>query len=84
LAGGRQHPNIFAYIYHIPYLPFQGNTFKNEGVAKLQRYPLLPLPWNTEKEKLLSGMKAVQTQKIDFLDITIDTFDILGIKDIKQ
>jgi polysaccharide pyruvyl transferase WcaK-like protein len=84
LAGGRQHPNIFAYIYHVPYLPFRGNTFKNEGVAKLQRYPLLPLPWNTEKEKLLSGMKAVQTQKIDFLDITIDTFDILGIKDIKQ
>jgi hypothetical protein len=36
------------------------------------------------KERLLSGMKAVQTQKIDFRDITIDKFDILGIKDRKQ
>jgi len=42
IIGGRQHPNIFAYIYGIPYLPYKGNTFKNDGVAKLQEYPVAP------------------------------------------
>jgi len=39
LIGGRQHPNIFAYIYKVPYIAFDGNTFKNEGVSRLQDYP---------------------------------------------
>ena len=84
LAGGRQHPNIFAYIYRVPYLPFRGNTFKNEGVAKLQHYPLLPLSWSASKEEVTAAIRNIEEKKIDFEEIRIDAFDILRTKDGKE
>lgn len=78
LIGGRQHPNIFAYIYEVPYVPFSGNTFKNEGVAKLQNYSLLPLPWDTNKYDLIKAIEKVYKQKNIFTTIQIDNFKIFG------
>jgi len=81
LVGGRQHPNIFAYIYKVPYIPFRGNTFKNEGVAKLQHYPLSSLQWNIEEKDMVSAIEILKEQKILFSEITIDTFNILTSKE---
>lgn len=78
LIGGRQHPNIFAYIYEVPYVPFFGNTFKNEGVAKLQNYPLVPLKWDVEKYELITVIEKVYKNKNIFKAVNIDNFKIFG------
>ncbi len=78
LIGGRQHPNIFAYIYKVPYISFDGNTFKNEGVAKLQGYPIKPLHWNTNFEKFSDAVEKVFNNKIKYKNIKIDNFKIFG------
>jgi len=83
LIRGRQHPNIFAYIYKVPYIPLKGNTFKNEGVAKLQDYPLLPLSWDLKKEELVTAIETLKEQERLFPIITIDSFNILPSKDKK-
>lgn len=78
LIGGRQHPNIFAYIYEVPYVPFSGNTFKNEGVAKLQKYPLVPLQWDIDKYDLINAIEKVYKNKNIFTAVHIDDFKIFG------
>ncbi|MCF6172672.1 MAG: polysaccharide pyruvyl transferase family protein [Campylobacteraceae bacterium] len=77
LIGGRQHPNIFAYIYKVPYIAFDGNTFKNEGVGRLQDYPIKPLHWDTSFEKFSNAIDKVFNNKIEFKDIKINDFKIL-------
>jgi polysaccharide pyruvyl transferase WcaK-like protein len=76
LIGGRQHPNIFAYIYHTPYIPFEGNTFKNKGVALLQQYPIKPLNWDITTKILLDTIQIAKNVK--FKDIKIEKFDIFN------
>jgi len=78
LIGGRQHPNIFAYIYEVPYVPFSGNTFKNEGVAKLQNYPIMPLTWDVKKDSLINAIEKVYKNKNIFTRVHIDNFKIFG------
>lgn len=78
LIGGRQHPNIFAYIYEVPYIPFVGNTFKNEGVAKLQNYVLAPLSWNVKQNELTNAIEKVYKQKGIFTTVNIKEFKIFG------
>jgi len=78
LIGGRQHPNIFAYIYEVPYIPFVGNTFKNEGVAKLQNYSLMPLKWDIEESDLIKNIQKVFNKNDIFHIINIDKFDIFS------
>jgi len=77
LIGGRQHPNIFAYIYKVPYIAFDGNTFKNEGVGQLQNYPIRPLQWNTRFEDFSNAVKKVFQSRVKFKTIKIDNFKIL-------
>jgi len=76
LAGGRQHPNIFAYIYKVPYLAFDGNTFKNRGVTKLQNYPIKPISWSISFAELCNTINNVLSQKIEFDPIKIQNFQI--------
>jgi polysaccharide pyruvyl transferase WcaK-like protein len=45
IIGGRQHPNIFAAIHQVPFVPLQGNTHKMEGVVELLNYPMEVLKW---------------------------------------
>ncbi|NNH02257.1 polysaccharide pyruvyl transferase family protein [Acinetobacter sp. ANC 5414] len=77
LVGGRQHPNIFAFIYKTPYLPFDGNTFKNLGVAKLQEYQIEPLKWDCNLETFSKKMHEALALKADqFKDVRINEFKI--------
>lgn len=45
IIGGRQHPNIFAAMHHVPFIPFEGNTHKMQGVVELLNYPMEVLSW---------------------------------------
>jgi hypothetical protein len=78
LAGGRQHPNIFAYIYQVPYLAFEGNTFKNSGVALLQNYPHKPLSFDASKNDIINELEKMKNDKIQFNKIKINNFKIFG------
>ena len=77
MIGGRQHPNIFAYMYHVPYLPFRGNTFKNDGVAKLQNYPVLPLEWNISKKEFDSTIAKIENYE-QFTPVEIKAFNVFN------
>lgn len=77
LIGGRQHPNIFAYEYGVPYIPLSANTRKNEGVAKLQHYPISPIGWNQEGLKKLPNLiQTIRDVPIAFNQVTINDFHI--------
>jgi polysaccharide pyruvyl transferase WcaK-like protein len=78
LVGGRQHPNIFAYIYKVPYIAFDGNTFKNKGVAKLQEYPIKPISWDISLDKLDNIIKEVTNKNIKYKNIKIKDFKIFS------
>lgn len=52
IIGGRQHPNIFAAMHHVPFIPFRGNTHKMDGVVELLGYPLRALPWEKNKDRM--------------------------------
>lgn len=78
LVGGRQHPNIFAYIYKVPYLAFEGNTFKNSGVALLQNYPYVPLAFDASKNDIVNELEKIKNDKIKFNEIKINSFKIFG------
>ena len=76
VIGGRQHPNIFSYIYKVPYIPFEGNTSKNTGVTLLQNYSLSPLSWDVSEDHFSKVLDFISKEEIDFNTITIDSFDI--------
>lgn len=50
VIGGRQHPNIFAAMQGVPFIPLQGNTHKMEGVVELLKYPMDVLSWKDDAE----------------------------------
>lgn len=79
LIGGRQHPNIFAFMYKTAYIPFEGNTFKNLGVAQLQNYQIEPLNWGCDfdsfNEKLQQALTITEDQ---FRNVEIQDFKIFG------
>ena len=78
IVGGRQHPNIFAYEYHTPYVPFGANTIKNLGVGRLQKYPLDPLGWDSPKEQINDAIKTILNSKIEFGNVVVNNFKIFG------
>lgn len=79
LIGGRQHPNIFAFMYKTAYIPFDGNTFKNLGVAQLQEYQIEPLNWQCDFELFNQNLQqALKITHIEFKDIDIQSFKIFG------
>jgi len=77
VVGGRQHPNIFSYIYQVPYIPFKGNTFKNDGVVKLQEYPLAPLSWDVSQIEFKKALERAENYH-EFRIIDIKSFDIFN------
>lgn len=60
VIGGRQHPNIFAAMQGIPFIPLQGNTHKMEGVVELLNYPLTVLKWNESSEVIQHTFKILE------------------------
>jgi polysaccharide pyruvyl transferase WcaK-like protein len=73
VVGGRQHPNIFAAIHHIPFVPLQGNTHKMEGVVELLHYPLEVLAWehicNSMIQKVFERVEEKRNEL--YLEVTV-------------
>jgi len=60
VIGGRQHPNIFAAMQGVPFIPLQGNTHKMEGVVELLNYPLTVLKWDESSEVIQYTFKILE------------------------
>jgi len=60
VVGGRQHPNIFAAMHHIPFVPLQGNTHKMEGVVELLHYPLDVLSWEGNSSGIQAAFQKIE------------------------
>lgn len=78
IIGGRQHINIFAYEYHVKYLPFGANTIKNIGVAQLQKYPINPLSWSCNYEEFSLSIDELLCRDIKFDNVMITEFSIFS------
>lgn len=80
MIGGRQHPNIFAFIYRVPYIPLKGNTHKNDGVAQLQKYPIAPLDWECPMHQLEDACDVANRLSMDWTlpEVRIDNYRIFG------
>ncbi|MCX6866770.1 MAG: polysaccharide pyruvyl transferase family protein [Verrucomicrobia bacterium] len=61
IIGGRQHPNIFAAMYHVPFIPFCGNTHKMQGVVELLGYPLEVLSYRKDKEAITAAFRKADS-----------------------
>lgn len=57
IIGGRQHPNIFAAMHHVPFIPFRGNTHKMQGVVELLGYPMEVLPWIKDRAAIQAAFE---------------------------
>ncbi len=62
VIGGRQHPNIFAAMQGVPFIPLQGNTHKMEGVVELLKYPINVLSWEDDA-KLANTFKRMEDMR---------------------
>ncbi|MBD3790905.1 MAG: polysaccharide pyruvyl transferase family protein [Campylobacterales bacterium] len=62
VIGGRQHPNIFAAMQGVPFIPLQGNTHKMEGVVELLEYPIEVLEWR-DHLKLNENFKRIEKER---------------------
>jgi polysaccharide pyruvyl transferase WcaK-like protein len=69
IIGGRQHPNIFAAMQSVPFIPLQGNTHKMEGVVELLKYPVDVLRWedDTKFENAFEKMETLRKELSDMI-----------------
>lgn len=67
VIGGRQHPNIFAAMQGIPFMPLKGNTHKMEGVVELLKYPMDVLSWN-DCDKFNDAFEKIERIRHDLYD----------------
>ena len=70
VIGGRQHPNIFAAMQGVPFVPLAGNAHKMEGVIELLQYPINVLKWN-ETEKFKIGFQELEQIRNNLYDNVI-------------
>lgn len=71
VIGGRQHPNIFAAMQGVPFIPLQGNTHKMEGVVELLKYPIDVLSWkdDAEFENAFKKMKKIRARLNSIVEV---------------
>jgi len=71
VIGGRQHPNIFAAMQGVPFIPLQGNTHKMEGVVELLKYPVDVLRWedNMKFKKTFEKMESLREGLADIISV---------------
>jgi len=67
LIGGRQHPNIFAAMQHVPFIPLKGNTHKMEGIVELLEYPIDVLDWE-DSSRLKEVFEKLEEKRITLFD----------------
>ncbi|MBD3724027.1 MAG: polysaccharide pyruvyl transferase family protein [Campylobacterales bacterium] len=68
VIGGRQHPNIFAAMQGVPFVPLKGNTHKMEGVIELIKYPMNVLDWN-DFSNFKDSFQKLELMRINLYDV---------------
>ena len=71
LIGGRQHPNIFAAMYHTPFIGLDGNTHKMRGVMELLNYPYQSFSWDCAVDDITQRIDHILLGKIDFSQVIV-------------
>jgi polysaccharide pyruvyl transferase WcaK-like protein len=79
MVGGRQHPNIFAAKYGVPFIGLEGNTHKMRGVAELLNYPLPIFNWDFDKNLLLEAARRALDSKNEIAAIPIPVVDQIDL-----
>lgn len=73
VIGGRQHPNIFAAKYGVPFIGLAGNTHKMSGVAELLNYPVPVLTWSVDVQTIKKEIKQILSGGRDFSIVSVPT-----------
>ena len=73
VVGGRQHPNIFAAKYSVPFIPLKGNTHKMEGVVELLNYPINVLSWGDSRslKNEVDKIEIIRTNLYDNVKVPV-------------
>lgn len=79
VVGGRQHPNIFAAKYGVPFVGLDGNTHKMRGVAELLNYPIPVFQWNFDEAELLQAARRAMAGEFDAAGIRVPRIDRIDL-----
>lgn len=71
IVGGRQHPNIFAAEYGVPFIGLSGNTHKMRGVAEMLNHPVPVFGWDFKEEELVETARKILDGRIDFSGVSV-------------
>jgi polysaccharide pyruvyl transferase WcaK-like protein len=71
IVGGRQHPNIFAAEYGVPFIGLSGNTHKMRGVVEILNYPVPVLSWDFQQEELVEMARRILDGEVDFSKVSV-------------
>jgi len=79
IIGGRQHPNIFAAKYGVPFVGLDGNTHKMRGVAELLNYPLPVFQWDFDPRELLEAARRALAGEYDAAAIRVPVIERIDL-----
>lgn len=66
IVGGRQHPNIFAAEYGVPFIGLSGNTHKMRGVVEILNHPVPVFSWDFQRDELVEMVRRILDGEVDF------------------
>ena len=79
VVGGRQHPNIFAAKYGVPFIGLAGNTHKMAGVVELLNYPVPALSWDHADGELTGWARRLLNREISLDAVTVPVIDRIDL-----
>lgn len=79
VVGGRQHPNIFAAKYGVPFVGLDGNTHKMRGVAELLNYPIPVFQWDFDEAELLQAARGALAHEYDSAAIRVPRIERIDL-----
>ena len=79
IVGGRQHPNIFAAKYGVPFIALAGNTHKMSGVVELLNYPLPVFTWDFDANELSSTARRILAGEVDFSQVSLPVINTIDL-----
>jgi len=79
LVGGRQHPNIFAAEYGVPFVGLAGNTHKMSGVSELLNYPIPVFSWSYDEAELREVLERVLAGHVDLSSVTVPVIERIDL-----
>lgn len=79
VIGGRQHPNIFAAKYGVPFIGLAGNTHKMSGVAELLGYPVPVFTWSFDDAEMKAEIARILSGGRDFSAVRVPSITAIDL-----